>query len=64
MSNAGKRLIAAAKEARKVVKMRKWYPLNPKKHGIGGLLGKPFYTREQDRRASPDEFFAVVFFPK
>jgi hypothetical protein len=42
---------------------RKFYPLDHKKHGVGGVVMKPFKPRKQDRRAKPAEFFCVVFFP-
>ena len=47
-----------------MAKSKKLSFLDPKKHGMAGaVLGKLKY-RKQDRRFKPEEFFAVVFFPK
>lgn len=40
------------------------YPLDVKKHGIGGALTVPLERRKQDRIAEAAEGYAVVFFPK
>lgn len=43
---------------------RKWYELDPKKHGVGGLSPYMPKPRKQDRRAKPWEGYAVIFFPQ
>lgn len=50
---------------KKPAKPKKWYPLDAKKHGVGGLSAHPIGQRiKEDRRAKPAEFYAVVFFPQ
>lgn len=39
-------------------------PLDPKKHGMAGLIRGKMKPRKQDRRASPGEGYAVIFFPR
>lgn len=43
---------------------RKFTELDPRKHGVGGLLIGGVKPRKQDRRALAGEGYAVVFFPK
>lgn len=43
---------------------RKWYHLDPKKHGLGGVTHLKPVKRKPDRRASPWEGYAVIFFPQ
>lgn len=43
---------------------RKWYELDPKKHGISGLSPYMPKPRKQDRRAKAWEGYSVVFFPQ
>lgn len=45
---------------------RKWYTLDPKKHGVGGLtLKNPgMKPRKEDKKAKAWEGYAVVFFPQ
>lgn len=38
--------------------------LDPKKHGVGGVVRGKIYNRKQDKRATTGEFYAVVFFPR
>jgi hypothetical protein len=42
----------------------KFYKLDAKKHGMGGLITTPPTRRKQDRRARPLEGYTVAFFPK
>jgi hypothetical protein len=42
----------------------KWYELDFKKHGIGGLTTTKPKRRKEDRRAKSWEGYAVVFFPQ
>lgn len=70
MSKATKKLTPEPKRrivrigGRRYAKYGKWYELDPKKHGIGGLTPRMPKPRKQDRRALPWEGFAVVFFPQ
>jgi hypothetical protein len=41
-----------------------YFELDYKKHGVGGLTRHEPRWREQDKEATPAEFFAAVFFPK
>lgn len=43
---------------------RKWYKLDPKKHGVAGLSPHTPKRRKEDRRAAPWEGYAVIFFPQ
>lgn len=43
---------------------RKWYELDPKKHGIGGITPHMPKPRKQDRRAKRMDAYAVIFFPQ
>ena len=43
---------------------RKMYPLDHKKHGVGGLTFVKPTRQKQDRRALPGEGYAVIFFPR
>jgi hypothetical protein len=43
---------------------RKFYILDHKKDGVGGVVTTKPTTRKQDRRASPEFMYAVIFFPK
>lgn len=43
---------------------KKWYELDHKIHGIGGLSPKYPKRRKQDRRAKAWEGYAVIFFPQ
>lgn len=42
----------------------KWYELDPKKHGVGGLIHLKPTPRTEDRRAKSWEGYAVIFFPQ
>ena len=42
----------------------KFTPLDPKKHGIGGLVRGGLRPKKQDYRFQAETFYAVVFFPK
>lgn len=50
----------------KVIKdgKKRWYELDPKKHGIAGLTKHFPKKRKQDRRALPWEGYVVEFFPQ
>lgn len=41
-----------------------WTPLDPKRHGIGGVLAGKLRYKKQDRRALPDFGYAVIHFPR
>lgn len=41
-----------------------WVGLDPKKHGVGGVIKGPLRYRKQDKRARSDTGYAVVFFPR
>lgn len=41
-----------------------WVALDWKKHGVGGAVRGPLKYREQDKRATSDAGYAVVFFPR
>jgi hypothetical protein len=43
---------------------RKWYAINPKKCGMGGIVNVKPLPRKQDKRFVSGEMYAVVFFPK
>lgn len=45
-------------------KPKKFYTLNHKKHGIGGVSSIKPTQRKQDRRAKTSVRYAMVFFPK
>lgn len=47
-----------------MAKKQKYYELDAKKHGVGGLITIRPTRRKQDKRALATEFYAVVFFPK
>lgn len=51
-------------EKKRVSREIEWTPLDPKKHGVGGVVRGPLRYRKQDRRASGDSGYAVVFFPR
>jgi hypothetical protein len=43
----------------------KFSALDPKKHGVGGIIRGKIREKEQDRAFEPcDELYAVVFFPR
>lgn len=43
---------------------KKWYELDPKKHGVAGLQPHMPKPRKEDRRATSWEGYAVIFFPQ
>lgn len=46
-------------------KPRKFYALNAKRHGIGGMTPHPISERcKEERRAKASDFYAVIFFPQ
>lgn len=43
---------------------KKWYELDPKKHGVAGIQPYMPKPRKEDRRARSWEGYAVIFFPQ
>lgn len=46
------------------MKKPKFYSLDSKRHGVGGVITTKPRRRAQDKRAKAESYFAVVFFPK
>jgi hypothetical protein len=51
-------------EKERVSRKIEWIGLDWKKHGIGGVIKAPLRYRKQDKRATGDTAYAVVFFPR
>jgi len=59
-----KEVVEIARGRRKPARETKWYTLDPKKHGAGGITKRMPKPRKQDNRARAWEGYAVVFFPQ
>jgi hypothetical protein len=53
-----------AKPKTVMIGKKKWYELDPRKHGVGGIQPHMPKPRKEDRRAKSWEGYAVVFFPQ
>lgn len=51
-------------EKERVSRKIEWVGLDPKKHGIGGVVKGPLRYRKQDKKATGEVGYAVVFFPR
>ena len=47
-----------------VVRQERISALDPKQHGVGGLIHGDIKWREQDKEAEAHDYYVVVFFPK